>query len=84
MKQRKKNGERIVKAKPSGYEERRVRRLGQVRLLVGVLLLAVIAGSAWFTWERIMVPYEGKGGKRFFTKRRKGIFSRRDSSGVWG
>ena len=61
MKQSKKNGERIVKAKPSGYEERRVRRLGQVRLLVGVLLLAVIAGSAWFTWERIMVPYEGKG-----------------------
>lgn len=60
MKQKKKHGERIVKAKPSGYEERRVRRLGRIRLLVGVVLLAVIAGSAWFVWQQIMVPYEGK------------------------
>ena len=60
MKRRKRNGERIVKAKPSGYEERRVRRLGRIRLLVGILILCVAAGGAWFTWEQIMVPYEGK------------------------
>ena len=60
MKRKKRNGERIVKAKPSGYEERRVRRLGRIRLLIGVLILCVAAVGAWFTWEQIMVPYEGK------------------------
>ncbi len=57
MKRKKRGGERIVKAKPSGYEERRVRRLGKVRLLIGFLLLAVIAGGAWLAWEQITVPY---------------------------
>ena len=57
-KKKKGTGERIVKAKPSGYEEKRVRRLGKIRILIGFLLIAVIAVGAWLAWEQIMIPYE--------------------------
>lgn len=56
--QHKKRGERIVKAKPSGYEEREIRRLGKIRLLIGVLLLCTIAAGGWLAWVQVMTPYE--------------------------
>lgn len=58
MKHIKKHGERIVKAKPSGYEEREIRRLGRIRIAIGILLLGVIAASGWLIWERVTIPYE--------------------------
>ena len=58
MKHIKKRGERIIKAKPSGYEEREIRRLGRIRIAVAILLLGVIAVSGWLVWERVTVPYE--------------------------
>ena len=58
MKHGKRRGERIVKAKPSGYEEKKVRRLGRIRAAVGLLLVAVAAGGLWFAWQQAMRPYE--------------------------
>ena len=54
MKHGKRRGERIVKAKPSGYEEKKVRRLGRIRAAVGLLLVAVAAGGLWFAWQQAM------------------------------
>ena len=56
--QHKKRGERIVKAKPSGYEEREIRRLGKIRWLVGGLLLCTIVVGAWLSWIQVMTPFE--------------------------
>lgn len=58
MKHTRKHGEKIVKAKPSGYEEREIRRLGRIRIAIGMLLLGVVAASGWLVWERVTVPYE--------------------------
>lgn len=58
MTRHRKRGERIVKAKPSGYKEREVRRLGNIRLLVGILLLCAIAAGGWLSWTQMMAPYE--------------------------